>query len=184
MWRGVAPLLASTFAVVCADLRGYGLSGCPASARNHAPYAKRSMAQDMVTVMERLGFWRFSVAGHDRGGRVAYRMAPDHPDRVERLAVLDVLPTRGSRWPTGPGRCSLSLNRFPSASWRRSPKPSSTMRSADWALPRLCFPRRSALPMCTLFEILATHTPSVRSIEPPRPSTASMTRRIVREGVG
>jgi pimeloyl-ACP methyl ester carboxylesterase len=184
MWRGVAPLLASTFAVVCADLRGYGLSGCPASARNHAPYAKRSMAQDMVTVMERLGFWRFSVAGHDRGGRVAYRMALDHPDRVERLAVLDVLPTRGSRWPTGPGRCSLSLNRFPSASWRRSPKPSSTMRSADGALPRLCFPRRSAPPMCTLFEILATHTPSVRSIEPPRPSTASMTRRIVREGVG
>src|SRR5215204_1355790 len=93
MWRGVAPLLAHTFAVVCADLRGYGLSGCPASARNHAPYAKRSMAQDMVTVMERLGFWRFSVAGHDRGGRVAYRIALDHPDRVGRLAVLNIVPT-------------------------------------------------------------------------------------------
>jgi len=93
MWRSVAPLLSRYFTVVCADLRGYRRSGCPASARDHEPYAKRSMAQDMVTVMERLGFGRFSVAGHDRGGRVAYRMALDHPDHVERLAVLDVLPT-------------------------------------------------------------------------------------------
>jgi haloacetate dehalogenase len=93
MWRGVAPLLAHRFTVVCADLRGYGRSGCPSSAPDHAPYAKRAMAQDMVTVMERLGFPRFSVAGHDRGGRVAYRMALDHPRRVERLAVLDIVPT-------------------------------------------------------------------------------------------
>jgi haloacetate dehalogenase len=93
MWRGVAPSLARNFTVVCADLRGYGRSSCPASARDHAPYAKRTMAQDLVIVMERLGFLRFSVAGHDRGGRVAYRMALDHPSRVERLAVLDVLPT-------------------------------------------------------------------------------------------
>jgi haloacetate dehalogenase len=92
MWRGVAPLLAREFTVVCADLRGYGQSGCPASAPDHAPYAKRTMARDMVTVMERLGFSRFCVAGHDRGGRVAYRMALDHPDRIERLAVLDILP--------------------------------------------------------------------------------------------
>jgi haloacetate dehalogenase len=93
MWRGVAPLLARNFTVICADLRGYGRSGCPVSARDHAPYAKRAMGQDMLTVMERLGFPRFSVAGHDRGGRVAYRMALDHPDRVDMLAVLDVLPT-------------------------------------------------------------------------------------------
>src|SRR5260370_32761036 len=92
MWRGVAPLLAHEFTVVCADLRGYGQSGCPASGPDHAPYAKRAMAWDMVTVMERFGFTRFSVAGHDRGGRVAYRMALDHPDRIERLAVLDILP--------------------------------------------------------------------------------------------
>jgi haloacetate dehalogenase len=92
MWRGVAPLLAREFTVVCADLRGYGQSGCPASAPDHAPYAKRAMAQDMVVVMEQLGFTRFCVAGHDRGGRVAYRMALDHPDRIERLAVLDILP--------------------------------------------------------------------------------------------
>jgi len=93
MWRDVAQLLARQFTVVCADLRGYGRSGCPLSTADHAPYAKRAMARDMVAVMEHLGFSRFSVAGHDRGGRVAYRLAIDHPARVERLAVLDILPT-------------------------------------------------------------------------------------------
>jgi len=94
MWRGVAPLLADSFAVVCADLPGYGRSGCPLSTPDHAPYAKRAMAQDLVIVMERLGFPHFSVAGHDRGGRVAYRMALDHPGRIDRLAVLDIVPTK------------------------------------------------------------------------------------------
>ena len=108
MWRSVAPLLAQHFAVVCADLRGYGRSGCPSSAPNHSPYAKRAMAQDMVTVMERLGFPRFAVAGHDRGGRVAYRMALDHPDRVERLAVLDVLPTE-TVWDHADARFALAF---------------------------------------------------------------------------
>jgi len=93
MWREVAPLLARRFTVVCADLRGYGRSGCPSSGPDHAPYAKRAMARDMLVVMEHLGFPRFSVAGHDRGGRVAYRLAFDHPSRIERLAVLDILPT-------------------------------------------------------------------------------------------
>ena len=97
MWRQVAPDLASSFTVVCADLRGYGRSGCPASAPDHAPYAKRAMAADMVKVMARLGFKRFAVAGHDRGGRVAYRMALDHPGSVSRLAVLDLVPT-GAAW--------------------------------------------------------------------------------------
>ena len=107
MWRGVAPLLARTFTVVCADLRGYGRSGCPVSAPDHAPYAKRSMARDMVTVMERLGFPRFSVAGHDRGGRVAYRLALDHPDRVDRLTVLDILPTE-TVWDRADARFALA----------------------------------------------------------------------------
>src|SRR5688572_6169447 len=93
MWRDVAPRLARHFTVLCADLRGYGRSGCPVSTADHAPYAKRAMAKDMVIVMERLGFPRFSVAGHDRGGRVAYRMALDHPSDVERIAILDILPT-------------------------------------------------------------------------------------------
>jgi haloacetate dehalogenase len=92
MWRDIAPRLARDFTVVCADLRGYGQSGCPASSADHAPYAKRAMARDMVAVMARLGFPRFAVAGHDRGGRVAYRLALDHPDAIERLAVLDILP--------------------------------------------------------------------------------------------
>jgi haloacetate dehalogenase len=107
MWRSVAPLLARHFAIVCTDLRGYGRSGCPSSIPTHAPYAKRAMAQDLVTVMERLGFARFSVAGHDRGGRVAYRMALDHPDRVDRLAVLDVLPTE-TVWEHADARFALA----------------------------------------------------------------------------
>ena len=107
MWRSVAPSLSRGFTVVCADLRGYGQSGCPPSATDHSPYSKRVMARDMVIVMERLGFPRFSVAGHDRGGRVAYRMALDHPDRVERLAVLDVLPT-GTVWDLADARFALA----------------------------------------------------------------------------
>jgi haloacetate dehalogenase len=93
MWRSVAPALARRFTVVCADLRGYGGSGCPVSAPDHAPYSKRVMARDMVAVMSRLGFQRFSVAGHDRGARVAYRLALDCPQQIDRLAALDVLPT-------------------------------------------------------------------------------------------
>jgi haloacetate dehalogenase len=107
MWHSVAPRLARRFTVVCADLRGYGASGCPASTPDHAPYSKRAMARDMVVVMERLGFPRFSVAGHDRGGRVAYRLALDHPARVERLAVLDVLPT-GTMWEMADARFALA----------------------------------------------------------------------------
>lgn len=97
MWRSVAPLLARRFTVVCGDLRGYGQSGCPVSTPEHTPYSKRTMARDMVAVMERLGHSRFSVAGHDRGGRVAYRMALDHPERVERLALFDLVPTHTAR---------------------------------------------------------------------------------------
>jgi haloacetate dehalogenase len=93
MWRAVAPSLTADFTVICADLRGYGASGKPASTPDHAPYAKRAMARDMVQVMRVMGFDRFSVVGHDRGGRVAYRLVLDHPDRVERLALFDIIPT-------------------------------------------------------------------------------------------
>jgi haloacetate dehalogenase len=93
MWRSVAPSLAENFTVVCADLRGYGGSGTPPSTPDHAPYAKTAMADDMVALMGRLGFGRFSIVGHDRGGRVAYRLALDYGGRVDRLAVLDVIPT-------------------------------------------------------------------------------------------
>jgi haloacetate dehalogenase len=93
MWHRVAPALAEGHTVICADLRGYGASGTPPSQADHAPYSKRAMALDMVRMMEHEGFSRFAVAGHDRGARVAYRLALDHPARVERLAVLDVIPT-------------------------------------------------------------------------------------------
>jgi haloacetate dehalogenase len=106
MWRHVAPLLARDFTVICADLRGYGKSGCPASSSDHAPYAKRAMARDMAVVMDKLGFPRFCVAGHDRGGRVAYRLALDHPDRIERIAVLDILPVEAV-WERADARFAL-----------------------------------------------------------------------------
>jgi haloacetate dehalogenase len=93
MWRDVAPALARDFTVICPDLRGYGASGKPASSADHAPYSKRTLALDMRRLMRVQGFERFAVAGHDRGGRVAYRLALDHPDCVERLALLDVIPT-------------------------------------------------------------------------------------------
>lgn len=93
MWHAVAPLLAERFTVVCADLRGYGASGRPEAGPDHAGYSKRAMAQDQVEVMTALGFDRFAVAGHDRGGRVARRMCLDHPDRVTAAAVLDIVPT-------------------------------------------------------------------------------------------
>jgi haloacetate dehalogenase len=94
MWHRVAPVLAERCTVVCADLRGYGDSGKPASDPEHMVYSKRATAYDMIEVMTALGFARFMVAGHDRGGRVAHRLALDHPDRLERLAVLDIVPTR------------------------------------------------------------------------------------------
>jgi haloacetate dehalogenase len=94
MWHAVAPLLASRFTVVCADLRGYGDSDKPASALDHAPYSKRAMAADQVELMRELGFDRFAAVGHDRGARVVRRLALDHPDEVSRLALLDIVPTR------------------------------------------------------------------------------------------
>lgn len=92
-WHRVAPALAEHFTVICPDLRGYGESHKPPATPDHAPYAKREMARDMVALMEHFGHRRFRLAGHDRGGRVAHRLALDFPDRVERLAVLDIIPT-------------------------------------------------------------------------------------------
>jgi haloacetate dehalogenase len=93
MWHRVAPGLAEARTVVCMDLRGYGASSVPASDPEHVAHSKRAMARDVVAVMTALGHERFDVAGHDRGGRVAYRLAFDHPDRVKRVAVLDIVPT-------------------------------------------------------------------------------------------
>ena len=149
MWRDVAPLLARDFTVVCADLRGYGRSGCPPSDASHEPYAKRALARDMVAVMEALGHGAFSVAGHDRGGRVAYRAALDHPERIRRVAVLDVLPV-DTVWDRADARLALgfwpwSLLAQPEPLPERllGAAPGAVIDSAlggDWGTPAATFP--------------------------------------------
>jgi len=93
MWRKLAPRLAREFTVVIPDLRGYGDSAKPPAGPDNVNYSKRALARDQVETMAALGFERFAVAGHDRGARVAHRLARDHGERVERLALLDIVPT-------------------------------------------------------------------------------------------
>jgi haloacetate dehalogenase len=93
LWRKVAPLLAQDFFLVATDLRGYGDSSKPAGGDDHIGYSKRAMAQDQVEVMRHLGFQKFAVVGHDRGGRAAHRMALDYPDLLTKLVILDIVPT-------------------------------------------------------------------------------------------
>lgn len=93
MWHRVAPALAARFTVVATDLRGYGRSDKPAGPPDHSAYGKRAMAAEQVAVMRHLGYARFGVCGHDRGGRVGHRLAIDHPDAVSRLMLLDISPT-------------------------------------------------------------------------------------------
>ncbi|WP_245333991.1 alpha/beta fold hydrolase, partial [Bradyrhizobium guangdongense] len=92
MWRHVAPHLASNHTVICVDLRGYGRSGVPASTKDHYPYTKRAMAKELVAMMDKLGFTKFDLVGHDRGGRISYRLALDYAEKVQRLALFDDLP--------------------------------------------------------------------------------------------
>jgi haloacetate dehalogenase len=143
MWRDVAPRLTRRFTVVCADLRGYGRSGCPASTRDHQPYSKRSMGRD-----KQLGFARFSVAGHDRGGRVAYRMALDHADHIDRLAVLDIVPTNAA-WRRADARFALAFWPW-SLLAQAEPLPETILAAAgetivehalsEWGSPKAVFP--------------------------------------------
>ncbi|MCB9959961.1 MAG: alpha/beta hydrolase [Rhodospirillaceae bacterium] len=93
MWRHVAPALAEEFTVICPDLRGYGDSSKPPGGGDHATYSKRAMAADILALMDALGHDTFMLAGHDRGGRVSHRLALDAPERLEKLAVLDIVPT-------------------------------------------------------------------------------------------
>src|SRR4051794_18571069 len=90
MWHVVAPLLVDHFTLVAADLPGYGQSFRPPCSEDHSSHSKRLLAADLVEAMKELGHERFAVAGHDRGGRVAYRMALDYPERITQLAVLDI----------------------------------------------------------------------------------------------
>jgi len=93
MWHRVAPALAERFSLVIPDLPGYGWSAVPEAQADHAPYTKRAMADAMIEIMDHLGHATFRLAGHDRGGRVAYRLALDHPGRLVKLATLDIVPT-------------------------------------------------------------------------------------------
>ena len=93
LWRKVAPVLSQEFTMVMADLRGYGDSSKPPGGADHFGYSKRAMAQDQVEVMEHLGFRKFALVGHDRGGRVAHRLALDYADRLSKLVILDIVPT-------------------------------------------------------------------------------------------
>jgi haloacetate dehalogenase len=106
MWRDVARHLAHRFTVVCPDLRGYGASSCPETSADHSPYAKRAMARDILHLMHTLGHRQFAVAGHDRGGRVGYRLALDHPEAITRLALLDIIPTAAA-WDLADARFAL-----------------------------------------------------------------------------
>lgn len=92
-WHRIAGALAEHFRIVLPDLRGYGWSSVPSDEPGHAAYSKRAMAQDIVRLMEKLGHARFAYVGHDRGARVGYRLALDHPGRLSRLALLDIVPT-------------------------------------------------------------------------------------------
>lgn len=107
MWSKIAPRLAEHYTVICPDLRGYGGSSKPETTANHEPYSKRAMARDQLALMKELGYDKFHVAGHDRGGRVAYRLALDSPQSVTKLAVLDIVPTgdtlRRADWKFGMG---------------------------------------------------------------------------------
>jgi haloacetate dehalogenase len=112
MWHPVAPRLAERFTVVAPDLPGYGGSFRPPVSEDHAPHAKRALAADLVAAMAELGHAAFAVAGHDRGGRVAYRMALDHPEAVTRLTVLDIVPT-GEIWARADHRFGLGYWHWP-----------------------------------------------------------------------
>lgn len=93
-WHKIAPILAQYFTVVCTDLRGCGDSGKPPSDIEHLNFSKRKMGQDQVEIMQSLGFDKFAVVGHDRGARVAHRMALDHVNKITKLALLDIIPTK------------------------------------------------------------------------------------------
>jgi haloacetate dehalogenase len=106
MWGQVADDLARDFTVIAPDLRGYGKSSKPETTKDHEPYSKRAMGRDVLGLMKHFGFDRFDLAGHDRGGRVGYRLALDHPEAIRRLSILDIIPT-GEVWARADRRFAL-----------------------------------------------------------------------------
>jgi haloacetate dehalogenase len=147
MWREIAPLLADEFRIVAADLPGYGRSGCPDERTRHA-MSKREMAATLVAVMRSVGHDRFAIVGHDRGGRVAYRAAIDHPASISHIAVLDVVPTFDV-WDRADARLALAFWPF-SLLAQPSPLPERLVFAApdaivnnalsEWGTPPEAFP--------------------------------------------
>ncbi len=137
MWNAVAPQLALHYSVVTADLRGYGRSSCPPTDLEHKPYSKRAMAHDMIEIMSELGHERFVILGHDRGARVGYRLALEHPQRVDRLALLDIIPTI-NYWQVGNQTTRLKMFHWAFLA-QPAPLPESLIRSdpAGWVDGRL-----------------------------------------------
>ena len=170
MWHQVAPELARHFTLIMPDLPGYGWSAVPEAKADHAPYTKRAMAEVMIEIMEALGHAHFDLAGHDRGGRVAYRLALDHPGRLNRLATLDIVPTLvmwepwtpSSRCARGTGPSWRSPRRCPSFCSARPPTNTSILLTAKWLAgnaksvrcarhrPLPCLVHRSAAHPCEL----------------------------------
>lgn len=136
-WHRIAPSLARDHAVVCADLRGYGGSSKPRGLPDHSNYSKRSMAEDMVEVMERLGHRRFHVVGHDRGARVGHRLALDHEERLQSLTVLDVSPTLRMYEGTGERFARAYFHWFFLIQQAPLPERLLAGRAREWVLSRL-----------------------------------------------
>ncbi len=119
MWHRIAPALARDHTVICPDLRGYGASWKPEVTPDHAAMSKRAMADDLLAMMDALGHDSFAIGAHDRGARVAHRLAADHPARVMRLATLDIAPTREMYAEGGPGFAAAYWHWF----WLIQPAP-------------------------------------------------------------
>lgn len=136
-YHRIAPALAKQFKLIMPDLPGYGWSDVPKEDADHAPYTKRAMANALIEVMQKLGHLQFGVIGHDRGGRVGYRMALDHPGRVTKLSVLDIIPTL-DMWRGMDAKRAMVVYHWPFLA-QRAPLPEMLIEKApleyiDWTL--------------------------------------------------
>ena len=182
MWHKIAPALAEKYTVVAADLRGYGDSGHPASDAAHAPYSKRAMAADMAGLMRGLGHDSFMVAGHDRGGRVAHRLARDHGDCVSRIAVMDIAPTAAMygqtdmRFATAYYHWFFLIQPAPLPEQMIGADPEFYLRSkcGQWGRTEGAITDEAFADYLRCFRRQETITPCARIIAPRPPSTSSM----------
>ena len=170
MWRKVAPRLAAEFTLVIPDLRGYGDSAKPPAGADCVNYSKRALAQDQVETMAALGFERFMVAGHDRGARVAHRLARDHGERVERLALLDIVPTLYRFETIDQKAATSSWHWFFLIQPRRIAGAADRRRARILPAPHACATRRCSSPRPSPNICAASGTP--RRSAPPATNTA------------